>query len=75
MLLPVASTLSFFFLPESPVWLVRKGYPEVAKKALIWLRGGNIGQVSKSVTPVDSMLAYIIYLLFNYICLFVYKAN
>lgn len=46
LLLPVTSTLSFFFLPESPVWMVRKGYPEAAKRALVWLRGGNIGQVS-----------------------------
>lgn len=27
------------------MWLVRKGYPEAAKKALIWLRGQDVTQV------------------------------
>ncbi|XP_018567937.1 facilitated trehalose transporter Tret1-2 homolog [Anoplophora glabripennis] len=40
-ILPLASILAFFFLPESPVWLVRHDKIECAKKALTWLRGGN----------------------------------
>ncbi|XP_050499793.1 facilitated trehalose transporter Tret1 [Diabrotica virgifera virgifera] len=39
--LPVTSLLVFFFLPESPVWLTRQEKLEDAKKALVWLRGGN----------------------------------
>ncbi|KAJ8967883.1 hypothetical protein NQ317_013785 [Molorchus minor] len=39
--LPLLSILAFFFLPESPVWLVRHGKVEGARKALLWLRGGS----------------------------------
>ena len=28
-----------YFLPESPVWLMKKGYPERAKESLLQLRG------------------------------------
>ena len=38
--LPSLSFLSLaFFLPESPVWLMKKGYVEEAKKSLLNLRG------------------------------------
>ncbi|XP_044271366.1 facilitated trehalose transporter Tret1 [Tribolium madens] len=39
--LPVLAITIFFFLPESPVWLVRNDKPEKARKALVWLRGGD----------------------------------
>ncbi|EFA10509.1 facilitated trehalose transporter Tret1 [Tribolium castaneum] len=39
--LPVLAITIFFFLPESPVWLVRNDKPDEARKALVWLRGGN----------------------------------
>lgn len=45
-ILPLASLFIFFFLPESPVWLVRNGEFEKAVKSLTWLRGGNKKQVS-----------------------------
>ena len=38
--LPSLSFLSLaFFLPESPVWLMKKGYVEEAKNSLLNLRG------------------------------------
>ncbi|KAJ3643126.1 hypothetical protein Zmor_025856 [Zophobas morio] len=39
--LPIMAITIFFFLPESPVWLVRHNKPDKARKALLWLRGGN----------------------------------
>ncbi|XP_049823251.1 facilitated trehalose transporter Tret1-like isoform X2 [Aethina tumida] len=45
--LPLVSILSFVFLPESPVWLTRHNKTESAKKALLWLRGGNNNQAVK----------------------------
>lgn len=44
--LPISCLLVFFFLPESPVYLVRKKRIEAARKALIWLRGGNCFEVN-----------------------------
>uniref|UniRef100_W4VRX6 Putative sugar transporter n=1 Tax=Phaedon cochleariae TaxID=80249 RepID=W4VRX6_PHACE len=40
-ILPITSMIVFFFLPESPVWLIRHGKLEEAKKAMTWLRGGS----------------------------------
>ncbi|RZC37090.1 Sugar tr and/or MFS 1 domain containing protein, partial [Asbolus verrucosus] len=40
-ILPTLAITVFFFLPESPVWLVRNNSPDKARKALLWLRGGN----------------------------------
>lgn len=45
-ILPLLSAVSFYFLPESPVWLVRRGYIDIAKKALVWLRGSNSTKVT-----------------------------
>ncbi|CAH0555937.1 unnamed protein product [Brassicogethes aeneus] len=45
--LPLVSILSFFFLPESPVWLARHGKIDQARKALVWLRGKNVLQANK----------------------------
>ncbi|KAF5307093.1 hypothetical protein FQR65_LT07152 [Abscondita terminalis] len=44
-ILPTLAIIVFFFLPESPVWLVRKGHIEKASKACFWLRGGNSVQM------------------------------
>jgi hypothetical protein len=37
--LPLTSFTCFFFVPESPVWLAKKGLAEEAQQALTWLRG------------------------------------
>lgn len=43
--LPIAALIALILIPESPAWLVRRKKPEEAKKALLWLRGGNMEQV------------------------------
>ncbi|KAK4875499.1 hypothetical protein RN001_011921 [Aquatica leii] len=48
-ILPTLAILVFFFLPESPVWLVRKGQVEKASKACYWLRGGNLPQMKQEI--------------------------
>ncbi|KAJ8920036.1 hypothetical protein NQ315_011686 [Exocentrus adspersus] len=59
---PIAAILAFFFLPESPVWLVRKGEMESAKQSLTWLRGGNCSQAKQEIeiliqrTKIDNEL-------------------
>ncbi|XP_064537765.1 facilitated trehalose transporter Tret1-2 homolog [Drosophila montana] len=40
-ILPLIFLVIFFWMPESPVFLVQKGKTEKAEKALKWLRGGD----------------------------------
>lgn len=44
-ILPVLALSALLMIPESPTWLVRRKKPEEARKALLWLRGGNAKQV------------------------------
>lgn len=43
--LPILAFVALCLVPESPVWLVRRKKIERAKKALLWLRGGDVEQV------------------------------
>ena len=42
-LLPVLMLLGLWFIPESPVWYIRRGRPEKAKKALMKINRGHQG--------------------------------
>ncbi|KAJ6645613.1 Facilitated trehalose transporter Tret1-2 like [Pseudolycoriella hygida] len=41
-ILPIASVFALYFAPESPVWLVRKGFLSRAERSLNWLRCDDI---------------------------------
>jgi len=43
--LPIVAFTALCSVPESPAWLVRRKKIEQARKALLWLRGGDIEQV------------------------------
>lgn len=66
---PVIMVILFFFIPESPLWLLGKGKPAKAWRSLSWLRAGRpegairhelellIGRASKvSVRPLRVMI-------------------
>lgn len=36
--IPCVTLTAIFFVPESPIWLVRKGRTEQAQRSLVWLR-------------------------------------
>ncbi|KAJ8959904.1 hypothetical protein NQ318_011641 [Aromia moschata] len=57
MILPISSIIVFFFLPESPVWLIRHDRIESARKALTWLRGGNNIQAAEEAKHLIDRLA------------------
>lgn len=46
--LPFLALVALCLVPESPTWLVRRNKIEQAKKALLWLRGGDIEQVKSN---------------------------
>lgn len=43
--LPIIAAITLFFLPETPVWLLKKGKTDEARQALCWLRGDNVVKV------------------------------
>ncbi|XP_011644950.1 facilitated trehalose transporter Tret1-2 homolog [Pogonomyrmex barbatus] len=66
-ILPIAAFIALCLVPESPAWLVRRKKINEAKKALLWLRGGNVEQMNEEIellsvsmkvnltrTPVDT---------------------
>lgn len=52
--LPFLAFTSFFFVPESPAWLIRQGKIEKAKSALLWLRGGDTKQMNTEITILEA---------------------
>nr|CAD7433544.1 unnamed protein product [Timema monikensis] len=47
--LPLLFLITFYFMPESPIYLLYKGHKEDAEKALKWLRGSVQGQDDKDI--------------------------
>ncbi|KAL3269227.1 hypothetical protein HHI36_008308 [Cryptolaemus montrouzieri] len=50
--LPILSLTLFFFLPESPIWLIRQERIEEAKQALTWLRDGDVSTAKKEASQI-----------------------
>lgn len=44
------------FLPESPVWLMRKGYKDSAKKVLLTLRGTKY-DINPEIKELEDLVA------------------
>ncbi|XP_063229122.1 LOW QUALITY PROTEIN: facilitated trehalose transporter Tret1-like [Bacillus rossius redtenbacheri] len=49
---PLLALLVFCFLPESPVWLARRGRVEGARRALLTLRGGDATKVKQELAEL-----------------------
>ncbi|XP_067211130.1 facilitated trehalose transporter Tret1-2 homolog isoform X2 [Linepithema humile] len=54
--LPFLASVALCLVPESPVWLVRRKKIERAKKALLWLRGGDMEQMCKEITFLNTRM-------------------
>nr|XP_003705316.1 PREDICTED: facilitated trehalose transporter Tret1-2 homolog [Megachile rotundata]XP_012145256.1 PREDICTED: facilitated trehalose transporter Tret1-2 homolog [Megachile rotundata]XP_012145257.1 PREDICTED: facilitated trehalose transporter Tret1-2 homolog [Megachile rotundata]XP_012145258.1 PREDICTED: facilitated trehalose transporter Tret1-2 homolog [Megachile rotundata]XP_012145259.1 PREDICTED: facilitated trehalose transporter Tret1-2 homolog [Megachile rotundata] len=52
--LPAMALIALILIPESPAWLVRRNRPDEAKKALLWLRGGNSKQVNSEIAVLEA---------------------
>ncbi|XP_018394004.1 PREDICTED: facilitated trehalose transporter Tret1-2 homolog [Cyphomyrmex costatus] len=55
-ILPIAAFIALCLVPESPVWLIRRKKIDKAKKALLWLRGGDIEQMLAEVELLDTSI-------------------
>lgn len=55
-LLPVLALIALCFVPESPAWLVRRRKTEKARKALLWLRGGDMEQVNVEIAVLEARM-------------------
>ncbi|XP_015603402.1 facilitated trehalose transporter Tret1-2 homolog [Cephus cinctus] len=52
--LPLLALLTLSLIPESPAWLVKRRRIDAAKKALLWLRGGDIVQVNTEIALLEA---------------------
>ncbi|CAD6214772.1 GSCOCG00004209001-RA-CDS [Cotesia congregata] len=57
-ILPGISLLTLSLVSESPVWLVRRGKINAAKKALMWLRGGDTKQVTLHTLFISILISF-----------------
>ena len=48
----VLMVVAMFFVPDSPVFLVRKGKMDAAKKSLTWLRGKSYSGVEEEIAEI-----------------------
>nr|CAD7573511.1 unnamed protein product [Timema californicum] len=49
---PVLYLTTFFFMPESPVYLMSQGRIEDARKSLRWLRGGQVPEIEHEIAKI-----------------------
>lgn len=53
---PLAAFIALCLIPESPAWLIRRKKMDEAKKALLWLRGGDMEQMLAEIEILDSSM-------------------
>nr|CAD7424470.1 unnamed protein product [Timema monikensis] len=49
---PVLYLTAFFFMPESPVYLMSRGRIEDARKSLRWLKGGEVPEIEHEIAKI-----------------------
>ncbi|XP_053985265.1 facilitated trehalose transporter Tret1-2 homolog [Hylaeus volcanicus] len=52
--LPTLALIALLLIPESPAWLVTKKKRDKAKRALLWLRGGDMEQVNTEIASLEA---------------------
>ncbi|XP_066902063.1 facilitated trehalose transporter Tret1 isoform X2 [Halyomorpha halys] len=57
--IPLLFTATFFFMPESPYYLIMKGRNEEAKQALSWLRG--VKEVNEEFKEIEETIGREVY--------------
>jgi SP family facilitated glucose transporter-like MFS transporter 8 len=57
--LPVLFAVTFYWMPESPIYLLTKGQPDKAKKSLRWLRGVSTRHSAEIEDELKQMQSFI----------------
>ena len=55
--IPILFLFLYFWLPESPMYLLWKGKSEEAKKAYLWLRGGDQQAADEEMSKLKTVIA------------------
>ncbi|XP_071580440.1 facilitated trehalose transporter Tret1-2 homolog [Temnothorax nylanderi] len=55
-ILPAMAFIALCLIPESPAWLIRRKKTDEAKKALLWLRGGDVQQMITEIELLDASI-------------------
>ena len=58
-ILPVLFAVTFFWMPESPLYLLSKGQIDKAEKSLYWLRGVRIRHCAEIKEELEQMQSFI----------------
>ncbi|XP_011300593.1 facilitated trehalose transporter Tret1 [Fopius arisanus] len=56
MIVPVVYLAGFFFMPETPIYLLRKGRKEEATRSLMWLRNNDQMTVDNELRRLEKIL-------------------
>jgi SP family facilitated glucose transporter-like MFS transporter 8 len=57
--LPVLFAVTFYWMPESPIYLLTKGQKDKAEKSLYWLRGVSTGYCAEIEDKLNEMQSFI----------------
>ncbi|PSN46525.1 Facilitated trehalose transporter Tret1 [Blattella germanica] len=57
--LPLLFIILYYFIPESPMFLLSKGKRTEAKNAFLWLRGGDVNSAEEEVKKMDVVVEVI----------------
>ncbi|XP_063975839.1 facilitated trehalose transporter Tret1-like isoform X2 [Diachasmimorpha longicaudata] len=56
MIVPIVFLAGFIFMPETPIYLLRKGRKEAATRSLMWLRNDDKVTVDSELRRIEKML-------------------
>ena len=55
-LVPLVFLVAFFWIPESPMFLMKAGKTQEAMEAMIWLRGGNREAAEEEISKLSAVV-------------------
>ena len=54
MLILVLMVVAMLFIPDSPVYLIRQGKEDAARKSLKWLRGSEYSRIEEEISTIKN---------------------
>lgn len=75
LVIPIVFLIAFFFMPESPNYLISKGRRDDASKALVFLRGKSVEAIQEEISVLEKNIQLSMEKAGSYIDVFRSKAN